>query len=85
MDEGWRRLAQAMVELAIADWRAGAGSPAWSPRGKRAAEAAAWLFDPNSQALMTFEAVCEILERDPSAKRATIQKKFGDEIHKKSK
>lgn len=66
-----------MIGLAIEDLRAGAGWPEWSPRGRRSAEAAAWLFDERREAVFTFEDVCAVLGIESSWIRAKIRAKFG--------
>lgn len=79
MEEGLLRLAAAMLEQAVEDWRVGANYPDWSPRGRRSAEAAGWLFDDERRATFTFKAVCEVLGAAPSWLRAMIEAEYGNE------
>jgi hypothetical protein len=65
-------LAAAMIELAIADWKAGIGRPEWSQRGRRSMNAADWLFNPERRALVTFEDACAALGADPDYTRKEI-------------
>jgi hypothetical protein len=74
--EGWQLLAMAMIELAIADWRAGIGKPDWSPRGRRSEEAGDWLFNPARAAHLTFQQACDLLKAEPSRLRAGIRSKY---------
>jgi len=77
VEAGLLRLAAAMISLAIADWRAGAGRPEWSPRGRRSAEAHAWLFDDARHSIFTFKDVCDVLGAEPSWMRAMIRAEHG--------
>jgi hypothetical protein len=76
MNFGSLLLAQAMIEQAIADWRAGVGRPEWSPRGRRSAEAAGWLFDDERRATFTFADVCDVLGAEPGWMRAMILSEY---------
>ena len=78
MNDGWARFAQAMVRQATEDWRAGVGRPEWSPRGRRSAEAADWLFNVERRAAVTFEDVCALLGVEPGWMRRMIRAKYGE-------
>jgi hypothetical protein len=65
-----------MIEVAIADWRAGVRFPEWSKRGRRSAEAAGWLFDDERGATLTFADVCDLLGAEPGWMRAMILSEY---------
>jgi hypothetical protein len=78
MEFGLLLLAQAMLELAIADVRAGVGRPEWTPRGKRAAEARDWLFNPERRALIKFEDCAAMFDLDADWLRKEIRAEYTD-------
>ncbi len=65
-----------MIELAIADWRAGVRYPDWSRRGRLSADAADWLFNPGRRALVKFEDACAVFDVEADWMRAMIRAKY---------
>jgi hypothetical protein len=80
MDYGSLLLAQAMLEQALEDWRAGLRYPEWSKRGRLSADAADWLFNDERRAILTFADVCDVLGAEPSWMRATIRAGYDGEV-----
>jgi hypothetical protein len=65
-----------MIEVAIADWRAGVRYPDWTRRGKLSAEARDWLFNPARRALVKFEDACAVFNVDADWMRARILSEY---------
>jgi hypothetical protein len=78
LEEGLLRLAAAILEQAVEDWRVGFGRPEWSPRGKLSAEAADWLFNDDRRATFTFRQVCDVLGAEPERMRKLIRREYGE-------
>jgi len=71
-----RRLFSAVLELALDDLRAGIGRHPKSQRGRRAARAAQWLFEPGFEACVSFGDVCAAFGRDPERARMRLKEKL---------
>jgi len=63
----------ATIQFALEDWRAGVGRSEYSRRGRRSAEAADWIFNPEHRARLTFDDACAILDLAPTWARKQIR------------
>jgi len=72
-----RRIAARLISSAIEDWRNGRDRWPFTPRGRLARAAEAWLFDDGCSAPISFADCCLILTRDPARTRARIAARLG--------
>lgn len=74
--ESIRLLYRATLDGACDDFRLGRGFHSDSLRGRRAAAAARWLFDPDYRSPLSFADVCAAFGADPERARKWIKGKL---------